>query len=86
MSDRHPISRDEIEQSMALIEKAQQLAGHFPDAEALDRARQILEGTTSPEDAGPSSSRSTGSSTEPGGGREPAAWGAHSPRSTRHHW
>jgi hypothetical protein len=36
---------------MALVEKGQQLAGHFPDAEALGRARRILEGTLSPEDA-----------------------------------
>lgn len=41
----------DVEQEMALIEKGQQLAGHFPDAEALGRARRILEGTLSPEDA-----------------------------------
>jgi hypothetical protein len=40
-----------VEQGMALVEKGQQLAGHYPDAEALDRARRILEGTLSPEDA-----------------------------------
>ncbi|KQO64222.1 hypothetical protein BIU98_00575 [Curtobacterium sp. MMLR14_010] len=41
----------DVEQEMALVEKGQQLAGHFPDAEALGRARRILEGTLSPEDA-----------------------------------
>lgn len=34
-----------------MIEKTQQLAGHFPDAEALDRARRILEGRTTPAEA-----------------------------------
>lgn len=41
----------DVEQEMALVEKGQQLAGHFPDAEALGRARRILEGTLSPEEA-----------------------------------
>jgi hypothetical protein len=41
----------DVEQEMALVEKGQQLAGHFPDAEALGRARRILEGTLSPEGA-----------------------------------
>ena len=41
----------DVEQEMALVEKGQQLAGHFPNAEALGRARRILEGTLSPEDA-----------------------------------
>ena len=41
----------DVEQEMALVEKGQQLAGHFPDAEALGRARRILEGTLSPKDA-----------------------------------
>jgi hypothetical protein len=41
----------DVEQEMALVEKGQQLAGHFPSAEALGRARRILEGTLSPEDA-----------------------------------
>lgn len=35
-----------VENNLALIEKGQQLAGHFPDAEALDRARRILDGRT----------------------------------------
>lgn len=34
----------DVDQAMAMIEKGQQLAGHFPDAEALDRARKVLEG------------------------------------------
>lgn len=41
----------DVEQSLALIEKGQQLAGHFPDAEDMDRARRILTGELSPEDA-----------------------------------
>jgi hypothetical protein len=41
----------DVEQEVALVEKGQQLAGHFPNAEALGRARRILEGTLSPEDA-----------------------------------
>jgi hypothetical protein len=41
----------DVEQELALIEKAQQLAGHFPDAEALSRARGILEGTLTEDEA-----------------------------------
>lgn len=41
----------DVEQEMALVEKAQQLAGHFPDAEALGRARGILEGTMTEDEA-----------------------------------
>ena len=41
----------ELENTMAEIEKGQQLAGHFPDAEALDRARRVLTGDVSAEDA-----------------------------------
>jgi len=37
----------DVDQEMAMIEKGQQLAGHFPDAEALGRARRVLEGTLS---------------------------------------
>jgi hypothetical protein len=44
----HPVDAKgqliDVERDMAMIEKAQQLAGHFPDAEALDRARRVLEG------------------------------------------
>lgn len=36
---------------LAEIEKGQQLAGHFPDADALDRAARILEGDLSAADA-----------------------------------
>ena len=36
---------------MAMIEKGQQLAGHFPDDEALARARQVLDGTRTEDDA-----------------------------------
>ncbi|AYD89932.1 hypothetical protein D4740_01885 [Actinomyces sp. 2119] len=41
----------DVEGELALIEKAQQLAGHFPDAEALDRARRILDGHITPAEA-----------------------------------
>ena len=41
----------DVDQEMAMVEKGQQLAGHFPDAEALGRARRILEGTLSADDA-----------------------------------
>ena len=40
-----------IEQALTVIEKGQQLAGHFPSAEALDSARRILAGELSAEDA-----------------------------------
>jgi hypothetical protein len=36
----------ELERQMALVEKSQQLAGHFPDADALGRARRVLTGDT----------------------------------------
>ena len=32
----------DLAEALAEIEKGQQLAGHFPDAEALDRARRVL--------------------------------------------
>ncbi|UQB17879.1 hypothetical protein [Clavibacter nebraskensis] len=41
----------DVEQGMALVEKAQQLAGHFPNAEALARARGVLEGTMTEDEA-----------------------------------
>jgi hypothetical protein len=41
----------DVEQAMAVIEKGQQLAGHFPSAETLDSARRILTGELSAEDA-----------------------------------
>ncbi|RFA13090.1 hypothetical protein B7R22_14340 [Subtercola boreus] len=44
----HAIAADgrriDVDQAMAMIEKGQQLAGHFPNDEALDRARRVLEG------------------------------------------
>ncbi|MBT1608180.1 hypothetical protein [Curtobacterium flaccumfaciens] len=52
IKNEHDTARTvDVEQEMALVEKGQQLAGHFPDAEALGRARRILEGTLSPEEA-----------------------------------
>lgn len=48
----NPESPDiDVEQAMALIEKGQQLAGHYPSAGALDSARRILTGELSAEDA-----------------------------------
>jgi hypothetical protein len=41
----------DVDQEMAMIEKGQQLVGHFPDADALGRARRVLEGTLSEADA-----------------------------------
>lgn len=41
----------DVENVLAEIEKGQQLAGHFPDGEALERARRVLVGETSIEDA-----------------------------------
>jgi len=41
----------DVDQEMAMIEKGQQLAGHFPDADALGRAHRVLEGTLSEADA-----------------------------------
>lgn len=38
------LSPDEAAGRLIEIAKGQQLAGHFPDAEALDRARRILVG------------------------------------------
>lgn len=48
--DDRPTS-SQLDEHMALIEKGQQLAGHQPTAEDLDRARRILTGELSPEDA-----------------------------------
>jgi hypothetical protein len=36
---------------LAELEKGQQLAGHFPDAEALDRAWRVLTGRITPAQA-----------------------------------
>jgi hypothetical protein len=41
----------DVEQGMALVEKAQQLAGHFPNDEALSRGRRVLEGTMTEDEA-----------------------------------
>ncbi|QYG10954.1 helix-turn-helix domain-containing protein [Microbacterium sp. PAMC22086] len=38
------------EDSLALIEKGQQLAGHFPSKEALDRAQRLLDGSITREE------------------------------------
>jgi hypothetical protein len=45
------VALPEIDLLMAEIEKGQQLASHFPDAEALSRARRVLTGETTPDEA-----------------------------------
>jgi len=40
-----------VAEALAEIEKGQQLAGHFPDAEALGRARRVLTGELTEERA-----------------------------------
>ena len=37
----------DVDQAIAQMEKGQQLAGHYPDAEALDRAFRVLTGEIS---------------------------------------
>lgn len=41
----------DVKESMALIEKGQQLAGHHPSAEALERAHRVLTSQTTVEQA-----------------------------------
>lgn len=41
----------DVAQADALVLKAQQLAGHFPDDEALERGRRILLGEITPDEA-----------------------------------
>lgn len=41
----------DIEQALAVIEKGQQLAGHYPSVETMARARQVLTGELTPEAA-----------------------------------
>lgn len=40
-----------VAQGLAAIQKGQQLAGHFPTDEMLDRARRVLSGELSPDEA-----------------------------------
>lgn len=48
---KNVLSPDEADVRLVEIEKGQQLAGHFPSEEALDRARRILTGEISPDEA-----------------------------------
>lgn len=41
----------DVAQADALVLKAQQLAGHFPDDETLERGRRILLGEITPDEA-----------------------------------
>lgn len=49
--ERRVLSGREIEQIMTMIEKREQLAGNSPDAAALARARRILDGSLTYDDA-----------------------------------
>lgn len=49
--DPRSFTEPERAELLAEIEKGQQLAGHFPTATDMERARQILTGEVSPEDA-----------------------------------
>lgn len=40
-----------VDRLMAEVEKGQQLAGHFPDTEALERGHRVYTGETSIDDA-----------------------------------
>lgn len=40
-----------LAEAMAQIEKGQQMAGHHPDGEALERARRVLAGELTRDDA-----------------------------------
>jgi hypothetical protein len=51
MSGSGAVLPEDIERTMAMIEKVQQLAGHFPDAEALGLARRVLTGESSSAEA-----------------------------------
>jgi hypothetical protein len=45
------LTEDEAAVRLVQIDKCQQLAGHFPSAEALDRARRVLIGEMSLDEA-----------------------------------
>lgn len=46
-----PLTPAQVRRSLALIEKGHQLEGKQPDAESLDRARRVLAGELSADDA-----------------------------------
>jgi hypothetical protein len=48
---RRVFTPDEADARLVGIEKGQQLAGHFPSDVALDRARRILIGELTPDEA-----------------------------------
>lgn len=51
----HPVIHGDrvvdVEQAMAEVEKGQQLAGHFPNAAALERGRQVFRGDMTEDEA-----------------------------------
>lgn len=51
MDHQQPLGSSEAARALALVKKGQQLGGHRPTAADLDRARRILVGELSPEDA-----------------------------------
>jgi len=51
MDHQQPLGSSEAARALALVKKGQQLGGHQPTAADLDRARRILVGELSPEDA-----------------------------------
>lgn len=46
-----PLTPDEVERALALIEKGAQLGGNHPEPSAMELARRVLTGELSPEDA-----------------------------------
>ena len=48
---RLPMPAERVDRIMVEIEKGQQVAGHFPSVKALERARRVLEGATTVEQA-----------------------------------
>ena len=49
--DRAALTAPQVAARLVAIQKIQQLAGHFPSAEAMDRAGRILTGETTPDKA-----------------------------------
>lgn len=49
-AEQRPLTNHELENKLAMIEKGQQLAGHFPSTDDLEAARRILTGETTYED------------------------------------
>ncbi|WP_167047503.1 antitoxin VbhA family protein [Salinibacterium sp. ZJ454] len=50
-SERRPLSPEQVAQRLVEIRKGQELGGHHPSADALDRARRILVGEITADEA-----------------------------------